>query len=56
MVYNYISAGRIPAARCEEHEGTLCITKEDAEAWLTIRREKEQAKKDAIKRQLRGES
>lgn len=55
MIYNYIAAGRIPAARCSEHNGTLCINKDDAQVWLDVREAKAKAKYEEIQRQLRGE-
>ena len=55
MVYNYITAGRIPAVRCSDHNDTLCVDKDDAQAWLDAREAKAKAKYEEIQRQLRGE-
>ncbi len=55
MIYNYISAGRISAVQCSDHDDMLCIDKDDAQAWLDAREAKAKAKYDKIQRQLRGE-
>lgn len=55
MIYNYISAGRIPAAKCSDH-ARWCIDIDDAVNWMLERREKEKAKYDKIQRQLKGGS
>jgi len=55
MVYNYISAGRILAVRCSDHNNTLCVDMDDAKAWLDARQDKADAKYEEIQRQLRGE-
>lgn len=53
MVYNYISAGRLPAHH--DQDGRWKVYVGDAEAWLEARKAKAKAKRDEIKRQLRGE-
>ena len=55
MVYNYISAGRIPAVRCSDHNDTLCVDISDAWDWLDARQAKADKKYEEIQRQLRGE-
>ena len=54
MIFNYISAGRIPAYRCDDHNGQWCINSWDVEAFIQARTDKEQAKYDKIQRQLEG--
>ena len=55
MIYNYISAGRIQGRNCSDHDGTICIDADVAEAWLAAREAKAKAKYDQIQKELRGE-
>ena len=55
MIYNYISAGRIKARPCEDHDNTLCIDADVAQAWLDARAAKAKKKYDQIQKELRGE-
>ncbi len=55
MIYNYISAGRLQARPCEDHNGTLCIDTAVAETWLAAREAKAKKKYDQIQKELRGE-
>ncbi len=55
MIYNYIAAGRIEAEPCGDHDGTLCIEQDVAQAWLDAREAKARAKYEQIQRELRGE-
>ena len=53
MIYNYISAGRIEAFKCEEHE-RWCILLLHAQTWINKRVAKEEAKYESIQKQLKG--
>ncbi len=55
MIYNYISAGRLQARTCNDHNGTLCIDTDVAQAWLDAREEKARKKYEQIQKELRGE-
>ncbi len=55
MIYNYISAGRIKASPCGDHEGMLCVDADEAQAWLDVREAKARKKYEQIQKELRGE-
>jgi len=52
MVYNYISAERIPAFRDKADSNRWKIKREDADAYLEYRKSKADKKKAEIERQL----